>query len=162
MNFNHGFTYIEVLLVLGLAAVVFTISTKLVMTQLIPKASVNSAAQILSTDMRHQQLQAMQGSNVSGSENRDSQGIYFESNRYTLFSGSTFNPNDSTNRVVTLDNSVTVTTTLDNSTLLFKSGSGEIQGFIPSQNTITLSLSPTNEQRVLVLNALGIIEAINQ
>src|SRR3990167_5666809 len=82
---RQGFTLIELALIMGIIAILISfMSINLLKPQ--TTASTSSTVQILGADIKEQQIKAMSGDS-DGESSTDSQGIYFESNRYTLFRG---------------------------------------------------------------------------
>src|SRR3989337_3900526 len=87
---RQGFTLIELALIMGIIAILISfMSINLLKPQ--TTASTSSSVQILGADIKEQQIKAMSGDS-DFETTTDSQGIYFESNRYTLFRGPTYAP----------------------------------------------------------------------
>jgi hypothetical protein len=103
---------------------------------------------VLRSDLKQQQLKAMDGDSTNGTATPSNHGIHFESNKYTLFKN-TYNVSDTTNFIVNLDSNISITTTGD---LIFTQGSGQITGL----STITLEDSFHN-QRNLNINEMGVV-----
>lgn len=145
-----GYTLIEIMLVMGIIMALFGISGILV-SDLIPKASVTAYSTTLLGDIRQQQLRAMSGEGASP------QGIFFASDHYTLFSGSSYNANAADNIVTQLDEPYALSTTWPSAVLIFQQGTGEVLGYNTNTDTITIE----NEEggggtATIELNGLGV------
>lgn len=133
---ESGFTLIEILVVVGISAVLFVLgSINLGNTQ--STTSVTSAMDTLLANIKSQQLLAMSGDEGSQSSQQP-HGVYLQNTSYTLFAGSTYNSSDTNNFTVNIAPD-TITTTFPNSTLLFEVGDGAIPDFNSSDDTITIT-----------------------
>lgn len=156
---ESGFTLIELIVVLGILAVLFSlISVNL--TKIIPKANVNTTVDKIIADLRLQQQKSMLGE-TAGSGNAQIFGVHFDTNQYVLFTGSTYQSSSASNSAIPVDSSVQITSTFPNNTVLFTRGSGEIDNFSGTSNTVTIRDTVTNEQRTLTFNFLGSVIAVN-
>lgn len=155
MKNNKGLTPIEVLLVLSIIAVLYSISF-LQTTKSRNKVVLDSSLSLLINDIKSQQSQAMDGYKLGGDVN-NYYGVYFESNRYILFHSSTYQSGLSTNLAVNLDNGISFSQiSLPNNQLVFASSSGEIQNFDPGRNSIVFSTN-VGDQKTVFLNREGVI-----
>lgn len=135
-----AFTLIEFIVVAGIIAVLSAfITVNLLVSR--QSASQQSTLNSLLADIKNQQLKAMTTAGFFG--------LYFESNRYTLFSGSAYSAPDPQNFVVSLDPSLTLSATFPSSILVFSAGSGEITGFVAGSDSLTLGTE------TLVFNRYG-------
>jgi type II secretory pathway pseudopilin PulG len=154
-HLEKGFTYAEIIVIMGIVTMLFGFATvNLVKVQ--RSSSVNATVQTLLTDIKQQQLKAMVGA-TEGRTASDSYGIYLESNRYSFFHGSVYAPSDTSNFPVKLDSSITISTTFPNNSLIFSRRSGEVTGFVPGQNTITVRNNTGTEQKIITINRYGVI-----
>ncbi|MEI6532828.1 MAG: prepilin-type N-terminal cleavage/methylation domain-containing protein [Candidatus Roizmanbacteria bacterium] len=151
-----AYTIVELLIVMG---IFFILSGMIYVTisQPILQATLDSATNILIADIKQQQLKSMSGaSNDVGSVQPF--GIYFETNKYTLFSGSTYTPSNNQNFVVTLDEGQTLTNVrFPSNTLLFSRQSGEISNFLNGSTSVVLLNTRSKEQKTITINQLGSI-----
>lgn len=154
---ERGFTYAEVIVVMGIVAMLFgVVYTSTLKAQ--QSTSIESTVLALISDIKNQQTNAMNGYSI-GASISSNYGVHFESDRYVLFKGDTYNANDSHNLVVKLPNNLTFTDiNFPNSMLLFSKGSGEVSNFQLNQDTITLSPSLTIS-KTLRINKLGAVIA---
>lgn len=147
-NKIRGFTVIELIVVLGMAATLTGLITiNLLTSQRL--ATLNSTITVLESDLRQQQLKSMSGDIADESTPTD-HGIHFETDKYVLFpkdyisgTGNTF--------VVNLDGNISITTPGE---IIFSQGSGETK--VGSLDTVTLQDS-FNNQKSLTINSLGVI-----
>ncbi len=148
-----GFTLIELLVTMG----IFSILAALISINLIKpqtSASTDSQIQTLISDIKSQQLKSMLGA-TDGSVASKKHGILISQDKYTLFSGDSFNPADPNNFDVILENNLHLSTTFNSSTLLFEKLSGEVFGFSPGQNTITLTNQSDSSTKAITIGRYG-------
>ncbi len=159
-NKEKGFTFIELLLVIGITVVLFGFITfNLAKSQ--RNTSVNTTVTALVADIKSQQLKAMAGA-TEGRTANDNYGIYFQSGNYTLFHGMTYypNPSDHSNFVISTDSTITLSTTLPNSLLIFSKTSGEVAGWSSGKNTITVTNATDTSKKTITINQYGVITSI--
>lgn len=157
---QKGFTFLEVMITTVTMAILFGVVTfNLLRAQNL--SSKQSNLDKLVSDIRAQQTKAMTGS-TEGRTTADNYGIYFMSDRYVLFHGSSYSSSDTTNYNVSLPSDVQIqSTTLPDNTLLFSTLSGEMIGYSQSANSIILKLVNAGDQSVITLNRYGVITGIN-
>lgn len=157
---QKGFSLIELLIVFGMSSVLFG----LIVFNLIRFQNTNSqqsSADSIISDIRNQQSKAMLGA-TEGRVDSDSYGIYFYSDRYVLFHGSSFDPNDTSNFTVDLPDDLAIeNTSFPGNTVIFEKLSGDIIGFIPGSDSLTLKAVNINRDIVITLNRYGVITGIN-
>lgn len=156
---QSGYTLIELIVVMGILTVLFGFTT-INLGGVTRLTSVNETVDMLIADIRNQQAKAMTGSGdgTSGS----SYGIYFQTDRYTLFRGTTYSSQNTTNFTVELDQNLNfVNDTFPNSTLIFLQTSGEISGYAAGNATIAIGNTAGNEQKTIRVNQLGTVDQIN-
>lgn len=155
---QSGFTLLEVMLVMALLA---TLAGAAVINLIRPQASAVSSIslEVLTADLRSQQLRAMSGESGSGGTLQP-HGIKFENDRYILFRGSSFDQSDPDNFTVETETGLTLSTTLPSSVIIFSNGSGEVQNYTEGADTITIHNSSTGESRTVAANRLGVMRAV--
>ncbi len=152
-----GFTLIEIILVMAIIATLLGLgSVNLLSSQ--NKSSLATSVNTLISDLKSQQLKAMSG-DTEGRGVADSYGIYFQSGSYTLFHGTTYSASDPANFTVSLNPDLTLTTTFTGSTIIFTKGSGQITGFVPGANTISLT-TPAGT-KTLHFNTYGVVSQVD-
>lgn len=151
---QYGFTLVELLVVMGLAAILFMLSS-VNLTNLLPKASITGAEEVIIADLKYQQQKAMIGE-TEGRGTTDRYGIHFEGSKYILFHGDTFSSSDLANAEQDLGSAVTLTTTFSDNSVVFEKGSGEVVGFVDGMDTISITHS-VGAQQVIELNRLGVV-----
>ncbi len=107
------------------------------------KASLDTTVTTLVSDIKEQQIQAMAGDSASAF------GIYFESNKYTLFKGGIYNPLSSSNFAINLDQGLSINTT---ASVVFTQRSGET-----SPTSFILKNNTSNEQKTITINSFGAV-----
>lgn len=157
---QKGFTLIELIIVMGIIMLLFGfIMVNLLQEQHI--VSVNSSVDILISDISSQKTKAMLGKS-DGVTSGNSYGIYFESDRYTLFKGNSFSASDPANFTVLLDKNIVFNSvTFPNNIVVFSVLSGEVNGFLDGNNTISIANSQATEIKTITINRYGVIKSIN-
>ncbi|MBI4097710.1 MAG: type II secretion system protein [Candidatus Levybacteria bacterium] len=158
LGYKHqkGFTLIEVILVMSITAMLFgVIGYNMVRVQ--STTSIQSSVDGLVSDLRFQQSKAMIGA-TEGRSSADSYGIYFLSDQYVLFHGNSYNSSEPTNFSVELPSNIEIAnTTFPSNIIVFSALSGEISGFSPTGNTITLKVGNASDQATITLNRYGVV-----
>ena len=157
---QDGFTLVELLVAIALFAMLSGLATVSLLSAQ-HKASLQSQIATLIADTKQQQIKAMQG-DTDGRASPDYDGIHFATDSYTLFHGTTFNPDDSTNVTFPLDGHLQFNNiTFPNDNLIFIPLSGEVYGYSDVTNTVTLQDPSNNQQQQLQFNYLGVLTGIN-
>ncbi len=158
-NSERGFTLVELGIVFGIIALLSGFVTfNFVNVQ--KTTSINSVIDTLVSDMKSQQTKAMVGSGGSGVGN--SYGIYFQSDRYILFTGTTYSSTNSSNFTVMLGSNIEfVNSTFPNNSLVFLRQSGELNVFIDGMNTITIQNTQGLNKKTITVNQYGVVTKIN-
>lgn len=152
---QSGLTLIEMMLVVGILALLFAIGVVSLSTIQIVTTST-SATTVLISDLKTQQVKAMVG-DTEGRGVPDNYGIKILSDQYILFHGNSYNPSDSSNFSVPVPETYTLSTTFPNSTLLFASDSGELVNFTTGLDTVTLTNTTSSKTEVIKLNKYGTV-----
>jgi len=155
---KRGFSLIELVAVMAISATLFGLVVfNLVGTQ---KASeIGAACDTLVTDMASQQTKAMLGAGTSSGTNY---GIHFQSDRYILFQGNTYNPSDSNNFTITIDSGLSFTNILfPNGNLVFSSTSGTVSGYLNGSNYVILKDTQGSKSKTVTVNRYGVVTQEN-
>lgn len=154
-----GYTMIEVALVISLTAALITVATANIATVQHANYLALSKDKLIS-DLKEQQIKAMVG-DTEGRATHDHYSIRIEQSRYILFHGSSYNANDSSNVIITVDSPIQLTTTFANAQIVFSSVTGEIMSYVNGQNTITVTNTSSGQQNILTLNRYGVVVSTN-
>lgn len=157
---REGFTLVEMILTMGIIVMLLTISS-LLLTGLIPKASLVSASEQLIAELRQQQLETMVGEVSKTGSQPSSRGIKIEPHRYIFFEGEDFDPEAVSNYEVSVEEPLSLETDFDNQILVFALGSGEIIDYQADASTITIKNSSNQESVSIKLNDYGVVDSIN-
>ena len=154
-SIQKGFTLPELIITIGILSILFGfVSINLIHLQ--RRSYLTATVDTLVSDLYSQQNKAMVG-DTEGSGAISAHGVYFETNRYTLFRGSSYPPLGTSNFVINLNPSLTFSSiTFPSSSVIFSKGTGET-GLISGSNTVTLTDSTNNEQKIIELNKYGTI-----
>lgn len=153
---RKGFTLVEVIVVMAIVSTLFAISIVSLNT-FQQNTFQNTSEDVLLSDLKLQQLKSMTGDNNSTTTFEEF-GIHFETNSYTLFRGSSYSASDPENFTVTLNPNLSFSQVdFANSQIVFERNSGEIIGFTPGNNTITINNNVTDSDSIITLNRYGVI-----
>lgn len=156
---KSGFTLIELLVSVGIVALLLSF-TLLNLGNLIPSANLTNAVTLLRADFREQQLKAMTGYEaITGGASE--YGIYFDSDRYILFTGDSYVEGSEENYEVSLPAGITFNTSdLPLATVVFSNRSGEVLNYNDDHHTLTLNNSVTQESQTVSINKMGVPELL--
>jgi len=142
-----GFTLIELLIVIGITLVLAGAVSPIY-------GNLQVSAQLNEESSQIVQAIRLAKEKSSARVNNSQYGVYFQANSYTLYQGSAYAlRNSSYDRVTTLSDSVTITSTLTGNEINFSKGLGE-----PSNTgTVTITHSVSGS-RVIDINSLGKVE----
>ena len=153
---KNGFALVELIVIMGFMAILAGIViVNIGRSQ--HQSNVIQVVDILIADLRSQQTKAMAGATVNGVV-PDGYGIYFETDNYTMFAGASYNPSEPSNAQVAVPSPVFISaTTLSGNTVVFSSRNGEINGFIPGLDSITIANSANGSTNTIQLNQYGVV-----
>ena len=155
---KRGITLIETIVVVGVLLTLIGMAS----ISFLPfrsKSTLDTAITTLIADIKSQQIKAMAG-DTEGREANDNYGVYFGTNSYTLFHGTDFNPGDSSNFTVTLDDQLLILSTFPTSEIIFSIKNGQLASFSETQNSITLRDSITGDSKTININRYGVVTQI--
>lgn len=152
---RRGITFPELIIVFGMVLILMTfISLRVVPSQ--RRTSLSETLAVLASDARQQQLKAMHGASLSGQGS--AYGVRFFADGYTLFTGDSFDPDDSGNYEVPLDPGFTFSRVdFPGSALIFSRGSGEISAFINDPYDLVLTDDQEGTSQTITFNRYGAI-----
>ena len=154
----RGYTLIELIIVLGIFAVLTGIATvNLLGFQ--RQTNITGVVDTFITNVKEQQTKAMSGDTEGRGEN-SSYGVNIALTNYVLFHG-TFTSGEQSNRIITLPAIAEITTTFPNAQLIFEGGSGELAGYASANATVTIRDTVSNDQKTIYFNRYGVVTAIN-
>ena len=156
---SRGLILIELLLVLGILSILFAIGI-VSLTNIRVISGNSSAGVVLISDLKTQQIKAMTG-DTEGRGVPDNYGVKILTDRYVLFHGLSYNPSDTSNFSVPVDNGYLLSSTFPDSTIIFASESGQLVGFVTNQDTISITSTPSGQVKTFQFNAYGTITNIN-
>lgn len=157
---REGFTLIETSLAIAIIATLFGFITLNLLSGK-ESATQSTTLDIFISDLRHSQLKAMVG-DAEGRVDKDSYGVYIEPTSYTLFHGSTYNSSDPTNRTVNLgDNETFSSVQFAGNLIQFASMSGELVGFVPGANNLSIRNGGSGSQKDIQINKYGVVFTTN-
>ncbi len=144
---QNGFTFVEILIVLGITAIL-AVSAGFIYGNFQVSAQLNeSSAQVIQTIRTARQRSI---SRVNNSRH----GVKLQSDRYILYQGSSYSSRDSDyDREIILGNSMSFSTTLVNDEINFSKGLG-----VPDNSGNIILSHDTIGKRTIIINAFGMVE----
>ena len=144
---KSGFTFVEVLITLGIIGFLIGLAIPFYQTFYISNQLDNTSTELIQT-LRRAQLKAM------ASEEYQTFGVHLEQRKFVLFKGTSYNPNDSYNEFTELPNTLTLTANTGPE-VFFNYLKGE------TTNTATIIItSSNNRSQTLSINEVGKINVL--
>ena len=153
LNASSGFTLIEIIIVIGILATLFSMGLISIMNIRVITTNTTNTTVFIS-DFRTQQIKAMTG-DTEGRGIPDNYSIKILPSQYVLYHGINYNSSDTSNFVIPTSTGYTLSTTFPNSSIIFASGSGTIVGFTNNQNTVTLKNTSSGQAKTIHFNQYG-------
>lgn len=148
---KRGFTTIEIVIVLIIAAMIFLVATSAFSRFNRNQALGASAEEIVSV------LEQARGQSLA-SKDDDTYGVHFESDRVVLFRGNSYNPSDAANQTILLSSATTIVniSLIGGGTDLFFR---KITGITNESGTVRVALvRDTNASTTISILPTGVIE----
>ncbi len=153
---SRGFTFVEIVITMAIASTLLGIIS-MNLLKIHQTKTVQSVYKILVSDLKSQQTKSMSLS-AQNTSSPGEYGVHFETNSYTLFKGSSYNPNDPANAEIELPENFSFSNvTLPSTQVVFTRGSGEVLNFINGQNSLTIN-NFEGDSITLEINPYGAIE----
>lgn len=150
LNYKNGFTLLELLIALGVMSILIVIVFAAFIS-LRKSSTLQTDTETIVEILRQARSQTMTSQSASR------YGVHIASDKVTLFTGSSYNPNDTTNQNVLLNTSDTVTTISlsgGGSDVIFNRLSGET-----AQNgTVVISSPTTGKSKTVIIYKTGVVE----
>lgn len=154
-----GFSFIEIILSMGVFAILAGFITLNVLTSKHKISLASSIIEVISST-KQQQVRAMTLTTELGMTS--DYGVYFTGNTYTLFRGSTYVAGNNSNFAISLGDNITFSSvSLPSSSVVFLRASGEVSSYDPLQHSISVKNTQTNEQKTIQINRYGVITSVN-
>ena len=153
---RKGFALTELLLSIGILAILMGLGT-VVFSNWAHQDRVTVEVRKLVNLINEARSKTLAGYTLGGSSALNF-GLYFQNDRYFLFPGTSFNPDDAGNQEFLLPSSVKLSTIeLVNDSLVFEKISGEVRNFDPVQNYLIVGDTSANVEKKISVNQLGTV-----
>jgi prepilin-type N-terminal cleavage/methylation domain-containing protein len=150
---NNGVTLVELIIVMSMMGILLGLVT-IALSNVRQRTTLTALTQTFVSDIRQQQIKAMAGDTQGGGA-ASSYGVRIDANSYVLFRGATYNPIDTTNFTVDLeDNFQFISPGID---IVFLQRSGEI--LIPT--SVGLQDTTNSYTKTIQLNRYGVVTGVN-
>lgn len=154
MRVQRGFTLIEILIVLFIFGTIVTMP--MVFLWGIGRGdSLLAATREVIGGIHEAHTNTISGRSFDGQQ-PSSFGIYFQTNYYVLFSGASYDVNDTNNAQTDLPTGITFSQiSVPQNTIVFSKVTGSVTNFDPVQNFVILQDSNTLETRQITITSVG-------
>lgn len=153
---QKGFSILEVILAISVLMILLGIAT-INLLGAANKTYQNTTAQTLYTDLKSQQVKAMNG-DTEGTGITGAYGVYFLPTRYILFRGNSYSTSNPTNFAVKIPDDVNFTNILfPNSQIIFASGSGAFANYITGSNSAIIKNVEGLGAKTVTINRFGVV-----
>lgn len=154
---KRGFTLIELLVGMGILGIIFVMVT-FSYIQTTRRADLKRETAAILQTLRQAQAEAI-SQRVSPGGSLTPYGVHFETQSYTLFVGTSFNPAEPRNVRTEIPSSLGLNLNLPSDhNVIFSPLEGEVSGFSPSQNQIQVLEGATGQTRTITFNQMGVID----
>jgi len=151
---KKGLTLIEVLVVIGILAILFSLGT-VIFGSFTRKDQALVEARRIEAILNEAKIKTISGFSLGEGQNLNF-GVYFQTDRYVLFPGLTYDPQDSRNQEFLLPVSLEIVPIFfPENSVVFEKVTGEVLGFNPDQNYLILDDKKSQEKKKISLNHLG-------
>lgn len=156
MNFrSSGFTLIEMMIVIGLLAVLFSLGG-VVYTSFSRQDQLTSEAEKIVSALNEARAKTLAGYSGGGTDGLNF-GVYFDSTGYVLFQGTTYIADSPTNQRVNLAPKISLSEiAFPDQQIVFRRLTGEVIGFSSGQDFLILADQQSSRLRRLKINQLGL------
>lgn len=142
---TFGFTFVEVILVIGILGIIVGLAIPLYQSFQISSQLDDLTQEVVQT-LRRAQQKAM------ASEDFSDFGVHFESQRFVLFKGNSYNPADPLNEVVNLPSVLSISPATD---IVFSA----LKGTVAISTLLTIQ-TRNNETSTININEFGVVNAL--
>ncbi|HUW21410.1 MAG TPA: prepilin-type N-terminal cleavage/methylation domain-containing protein [Candidatus Bathyarchaeia archaeon] len=150
-----GFTLIEILLTVGLLAILLGLGT-IVFGNFSRQDQLNSTAEKIVSCLSEAQTRTVAGYSL-GQAAAFNFGVHFNDSSYTIFPGTAFDPNDVRNQRFELPATLEIKPIfLPLSNIVFEKITGEVRDYNPSQNYLILTGKQSGKEKNIIINKLGV------
>lgn len=154
---KKGFTLIEVLLVISILAILLTLGT-VVFNSFGRKDQMSVEAREIEAVINEAKVKTLAGFSLGGDESLNF-GVYFQTDRYILFPGITYDSLNTHNQEFLLPESLEITPIFfPSNSVVFEKITGEVVGFIPDQNYLLLNDKRSTEEKKISVNQVGVVK----
>lgn len=152
---KKGFTLIELMLTVGIISLLAGVAFINLMKPL------NTANLYSSVDTLMANVKGTQVNSLAGAHGGQAHGVHFAANSYTLFTGASYNPADTSNLITQLGSGITISIdSIPNASVVFAAETGEVVGFSGLYYQLTVNNTQSGESKVLRINRYGTLQRI--
>lgn len=158
-HLSRGYTLVELLLVVGIIGILITLITGS-LTNYQVQSNVTALTSEVIAEMKEQQTRSMSG-DTDGTSDSTTFGVHFDSDKYVLFRGTTYSPVDPANIPVNIPEQMEFSDiNFPGGDIIFSRISGEVSGFIPGSDSVTIKHKETDEKNEIRMNKLGVVSEV--
>jgi len=157
---EFGFTLIELILVIALLSIALTITT-INLIRPTTQVKLNTQSEDIYSIVKEAQNKAI-NTNIGNGSQSDHWGVHFEASKYVLFKGDTYDSADANNFVTTNPQNIVINPNLpcpsppgDCQNIVFQRISGEVKNYDNTKNSICITETASNKNKLLLINFIG-------
>lgn len=155
MKKNNGLSLVEVLIVVSLLAILFGLGS-IVFGNFAKQDRLGMEVRKIVAIIDEARAKTLAGYSLGGSSGLNF-GVHFAAGDYTLFSGTTFDPDEAGNQRYSLSSGLTISEiAFASGNIIFEKISGEVSSFDPVQNYLVLSDQGANQSKKIRVNKIGV------
>lgn len=152
---NAGLTLTEVLITTSLLAILLGLGT-VVFSSFARQDQVRETSKKIVSVLSEAQAKTRAGYSYGGGASLNF-GVHFESDFYTLFSGTSFDPNDPNNQEFNFSSRLEISQiSLPSGNVIFEKITGQVYNFDLGQNYLVLSDQRAGQEKRININKLGV------
>jgi len=153
---SSGFSLIEILVVIFIVTTLVALPVGFFWGFGRTDALVATTREVVGV-LHEAQTNTISGKSVDG-QNPSSYGLYFATNYYVLFSGTSYNANDSNNARTDLPQGMIFSQiNVPSSIIVFDKITGKVRNYSDSAHSVQVQDSNTQEQKTITISELGAI-----
>ena len=151
---KNGFTLVEIIITIGILAILFSLPT-LFLWGIGRADSLESIEREVVSIIGEAQTYTISGRSLDGSE-PSSYGVHFEQGYYVYFKGTSYNATDPDNLQTDLPPGIILSQiSLPSNNIVFEQVTGEVAGFDPNANFVTVADANTGNQVSITVSKYG-------
>lgn len=157
---KKGFTQVELLLVVGILAVLLSLGT-VIFSNFARQDQLMVEARKIESLLNEARMKTVAGFSLGEAQSQNF-GVYFQVNQIVLFSGSSYDSLNPKNQIFTLPTELEIKSiSLPSGSIVFEKISGEVLNFDPNLNSLILNDQKSDQEKRISVQQLGTVKIEN-